>query len=63
MKHRKDNSIETVPKSYRKILERGTTDTPNSQIHDRSRSLVVSSTSIKNGRVKLVLWAQTVRLS
>ena len=30
------NTAETVPKSNRKILERGKIDTPNMQIHDLS---------------------------
>ena len=37
-------------------------DTPNTQICDRSLSWLGTSTSIKSGRVKLVLWAQTSSL-
>ena len=42
-----------------KIVERGKTDTSNTKIHDRLFSWLGTGTSIKNGRVKLVLWTQT----
>jgi hypothetical protein len=34
-------------------------DTPNIQIHDQSLSWLGTSTSLKSGEVKLVLWDQT----
>ena len=37
----------------------GKTDTSNTPTHDRSLSWLDTGTSIKGGRVKLVLWAQT----
>ena len=39
-----------------KIVERGTTDTSNTQIHDHSISWHGTGTSIESGGVKLVLW-------
>jgi len=39
--------VGTVPKFNRKIVERGTIDTPNAQIHDRSLSWLGIGTSIK----------------
>jgi len=38
MKNTKYHTVGTVPKSIRKIVERGKIDTPNTQIHDRSLS-------------------------
>jgi len=38
MKNKKYHTVGTVPKSNRKIVERGKVYTPNTQIHDRSLS-------------------------
>ena len=46
-------TIGTVTKSNRKIIERGKIDTPETQIHDCSFSWFCSCTC---GKVKLVLW-------
>jgi hypothetical protein len=46
-----------------KIIERDKIDTPNTQIHDRSLSCLGTGTSIKSGRVKLILWAQASPLA
>jgi len=48
---------------YNKIVERDKINTPNTQTHDRSTSWLYTSTSIKSGGVKLVLWTQTSPLS
>jgi hypothetical protein len=58
MKGKKFHTVETVPKSKRKILERGKIDTPNTQIHDHSLSKLGTGTAIKSKVVKLVLWDQ-----
>jgi hypothetical protein len=44
------------PKTKRKIIERGKIDTSNTQIHDRSFSVFGPGTSMKSGRVKIVVW-------
>ena len=54
MKTQKYYNVRTVPKSNRKIAERGKIDTPNTQIYDSSLSMLGTDTSIKSGRVKLV---------
>ena len=54
MKITKCNNVETVPESNTKIVERGTIDTPNTQIVDHSLSWFGTGTSIKSGGVKLV---------
>jgi hypothetical protein len=41
----------TVPKSNRKIEEKGKMDIPNRHIHDRSLSRIGTGTSIKSGWV------------
>jgi hypothetical protein len=46
-------NVGTVPKSNRKLIERGTIDTIKLQIHDRSHSRAGTL------RVKLVLWEKT----
>ena len=51
------SKIRGTPKSYRRNKDKFYT--PNTQIHDRSLSWHGTGTSIKRGRVKLVLWAQT----
>ena len=52
---KKYHTVGTVPNSNRKIVERGTTDTPNRQLHDRSLSWLGTGISIKSGGVKLAL--------
>jgi hypothetical protein len=47
--------VGTFPQSTREIVERGKTDTLNTQIHDFLLSGLVIYTSIKIGGVKLVL--------
>jgi hypothetical protein len=49
---------ECFPKTKRKIIERGKIDTSNTQIHDRSFSVFGLGTSMKSGRVKIVVWVQ-----
>jgi len=46
-------------KNNRKIVERGKIDTLNTRIHGRLHCWLGTGTSIKSGRVKLALWAQT----
>jgi hypothetical protein len=50
-------------KSNIKIVERGKSDTTNTQIRDRSISWFGTGTSIKSGGIKLVLWVQFFPLS
>ena len=57
------STVRTVKKSNRKIVKRYKIDTPNKQIHDISLSWLDTGTSIKSGRIKLVLWAQASTLS
>jgi hypothetical protein len=47
-KKKKKNTIGKVPKSNRKIIERGRIDTPNIQIHDRLLSWLGTGTSVNN---------------
>ena len=56
MKNQKYNTIGTVQKSNRKIVERGTIDTPSTQLHDLLLSWLGKGTSIKKwwDLVKLV---------
>jgi len=56
LNNKKYYTVRTVPKSTRKIAERGKINTPDTQIHDRSLSCLDSS--IKSDGVKLVIWAQ-----
>ena len=49
------HSVETMPKSNIKVVERGKIDTPGTKIFDRTLSLLGTGTSIKSGGVKLVL--------
>ena len=41
------HTVKKVPKSNRKILERGNIDTPSKQIYDRSLPLLSTGNSIK----------------
>jgi hypothetical protein len=59
MKTKKYHTVGTIPKSNLKKVEGDKIDTPNTQIHDCSFSLLGTVTSIKSGEVKLVLWSQT----
>ena len=54
-KNKKYHTVETAPKCNGKIVDRGKIDTPNTHIHDSSLSCLGKGTSIKSGRVKLVL--------
>jgi len=47
------HTVGTVPKSNRKIVERGKIDTLNTQIYDRSLYWLGTGISIKSGRVKI----------
>jgi hypothetical protein len=42
--------VGTVPKSNKKIVERGKIDTPNTHTHESSLSWLGTDTSIKSGR-------------
>jgi hypothetical protein len=44
---KKQHNVGTVQKSNRRIAGRDTIDTPNTQIHDRSRSWLDTATSMK----------------
>ena len=44
-------------KSEKYDTEIGKIDNPNTQIHDRLSSWLVTGTSMKGGGVKLVIWA------
>ena len=48
--------MRTFPKSNIKTVKRGKMDSTNSQLHDRSLFGLGTSTSIKSGWVKLLLW-------
>ena len=52
---KKSKTVRTVPKSNRKIVKRGQIYTPNTEIYDRSLSLVDTVTLFKSGQAKLVL--------
>ena len=49
MKNKTYHTVGKIPKSNREILERGTIDTPNTHLHDRSLSCLDTSTSMNNG--------------
>jgi len=51
LKYKKYHTVGSIPKSNRKIVKGGKIDTPNTQIHDRSRSWLGIGTSIKLGVV------------
>jgi hypothetical protein len=48
-------TVGIVPKSNRKITERGKIDSPSTRIHDRSLSYLGPDTSIKSDGIKLDL--------
>ena len=50
--NKKYHTVETIPKSNIKIVERGKIDRPYTQIHDGSR--LGTGTPIKGGEFKLV---------
>jgi hypothetical protein len=56
MKNKKYHTVGKVPKYNTKIVEKGKLNTPNKQIHYHSLSWLGTGTSIKSGRVKLLLW-------
>ena len=66
-KNKNKNTIVILSENFQnpiaKIIERDKIDTPNTQIHDRSLSCLGTGTSIKSGRVKLILWAQASPLA
>jgi len=51
MKNKKYHTVGKVTKSDRNVVERGKTDTINTQIHDRSLSCFGTGTLIKSGVV------------
>jgi hypothetical protein len=55
MKNKKLHTVGTIPKANRKIIERDKVDIPSTHIKARSLSLLGTGTSIKSGRVKLVI--------
>jgi len=55
MKMTKQHTFEAVPITNCKIVERGKMGSPNTHIHDRALDWFGTCTSIKHGRVKLVL--------
>ena len=57
MENKKYHTVVTIPKSDIKIVKRGKIDTgiPITQIHDSSFYWLGTGTSVKSGRVKLVL--------
>jgi hypothetical protein len=63
MKTKKYHIVDKLPTSNIKIVERGKTNTGNTQAQRRSLSLIDTGTSIKSGGIKLVLWTQTSSLS
>ena len=63
MKNIKYHIVDKLPKSNIKIVERGKTDTGNTQAQKRSFSLLGTGTSIKSGGIKLALWTHTSPLS
>ena len=63
MKNKKYHIVDTLPKSNIKIVERGKTDTRNTQAQKRSLSLLGKGTSIKSSGIKLALWTQSSPLS
>jgi hypothetical protein len=50
---------QTIKYHSSKIVERGKIDIPNTKIHGHSLSWLGTDTTIKSGRGKLALWAQT----
>jgi hypothetical protein len=54
MKNKKYHTLEIVPKSNNQTVERGTIDTLNTHMLDRSLSCLGTGISIKRGRVKLM---------
>jgi hypothetical protein len=48
MKKKKKNNVGTIPKSNRKIVERGNIDILSTQTHDRSLTWLGTGTSIKS---------------
>lgn len=65
MKNKKVHIFGTVPKSNRKIVgKKGILDTPNAHvIYDRSLCWLGTGTSMRNGRVKVILLDQTFQLN
>ena len=54
MKKKKYHIVGTVPKSNRKILERGKIDMPKAQMHDYALSLLHTCTLINSGVAEMI---------
>ena len=63
MKNKKYQTVRTVPKSNRKIVETEALLIPPTDVHDHPLSWLGTDTSIKSGGVKLALWDQKKRIS
>ncbi len=59
MINKNGDTVRTVPKGNRKIVERGNIDTPNTQIHDHSFPWLCTGVPITSGGVEIVRLAQT----
>jgi hypothetical protein len=59
IKNKNYHTVRTVPKSNRKIVERGKNQYPNTHVHNRSLPWLGASTLIKSGDIKLVLYTTT----
>ena len=57
------HTVRTVPKSNRKIVDRGKIKIPNTHMPVCSLSYLGTGTSIKSGGANIVLWTQTFKLS
>jgi hypothetical protein len=57
MKNKKYHTVGMIPKSNRKIVEKGKIDALNTNIYERSLSWFCRDTSIKTGVVMLDLWS------
>ena len=51
-----------MSKYNRKIVEREKIDPPSTPVHEHSLSWLGTGTSIKSGRIKLVLWSQIFQI-
>ena len=53
---KKYHIVGRVPQYNSKIVGRGKIDTPNTQVRDSSLPCLGTDTSMKSGRVKLIVW-------
>ena len=60
MEKKNSQTVETVPQSYRKFVDRGKIDTTKTYIHDHSISSLGTDTSMKSGGVQLVILAKAM---